>query len=290
MDALDGREARYPFPDTVFVQDRRSAIQYSREMFKQGNLDRCLVLWVDGSVEAPNFPPRERVTRVSVSAVSYLDPCSKGWKDHFTFNLLPVGSQFAAEAEFIAIHEAFRIACSFKDSVDRLVIFSDCKRVLQGMEDGSRFSFLRKKEMLGSLLAFASCLYDVGIVAELRWVPAHAGVEGNERVDKLARQLRRGGQSILAQASPLRILSNMTVALGPFASLRQALVEDMLHTPDETESNRTERNRTETESNSNEAESNSNETESNSNETESNSNDTESNSNETGRSFSGNAA
>jgi hypothetical protein len=48
-----------------------------------------------------------------------------------TFNTVPHGSTFAIEAEFIAIHEAFRVACGLKEECDRLIIFSDCQHLLQ---------------------------------------------------------------------------------------------------------------------------------------------------------------
>ena len=64
--------------------------------------------------------------------------------------------------------------------------------------DRNQNSFLTKTEILDSFLAFANCMYDVGIAVELRWVPSHFRVEGNERVDELAKRLRRSAQSVLA--------------------------------------------------------------------------------------------
>jgi hypothetical protein len=84
--------------------------------------------------------------------------------------------------------------------------------------------------MLESLLAFASCIYDQGIVVELRWVPARYRVEGNERVDELVKRLRKSAQSLLAQESPLPILSNVTITTGSLEGLRQALFEHMTQT------------------------------------------------------------
>ncbi|KAF2124483.1 hypothetical protein P153DRAFT_411527 [Dothidotthia symphoricarpi CBS 119687] len=217
------------------INDKPSAIQYGRTIFEQSIVHRCLVIWVDASVH--KFPPTKRASRLSASAVRYLDPSSKRWKESVTFNTLPYGSRFAAEAEFIAIHEAFRVAFKITDEFDRLIIFSDCQQVLQDLRAGSRLPFLTKTEMLGSLLAFANCMYDLGIAVELRWVPSHSGVEGNERVDELAKQLRRSGQSILAQKSPLRNLSNITVSAGSLESLRQALVENITQTTHGTEGN-----------------------------------------------------
>lgn len=72
---------------------------------------------------------------------------------------------------------------------------------------------------------------------ELRWVPSHSRVKGEERVDELAKRLRRSGQSILAQESPLPNLSNVTVSTCSLESLRQVLVENMTQTTHGTMSN-----------------------------------------------------
>lgn len=51
-------------------------------------------------------------------------------------------------------------------------------------------------------------------------------------MDKLAKRLRRSGQSVLAQQSPLRILSNVTVTEVSLELLREALAELMTQTTD----------------------------------------------------------
>jgi hypothetical protein len=175
-------------------------------------------------------PPTKGVNKLCASAVIYLDPSSKRWKESVTFNTLPYRSQIAAEAEYIAIHKTFLVAYNMTDDFDRLIILSDCMPVLLNLRSGSRLPFLRKMEMLESFLAFANCRYDQGIVVELRWVPAHSRVEGNERVDELVKRLRKSAQSLLAQESPLPILSNVTITIGSLEGLRQALFEHMTQT------------------------------------------------------------
>jgi hypothetical protein len=102
---------------------------------------------------------------------------------------------------------------------------SNFQNVLEGIRAGSRLPFLKKTEIFDNFLKFANGMYDLGITMELRWVPSHSGVEGNERVDELVKRFRRSGQAILAPHSSLPILSNITVMAGSLDSLRQALLE-----------------------------------------------------------------
>jgi hypothetical protein len=149
MDTNHAKESLYPFPETIIVQDKPSATQNGRAIFEQGIVDHYLVIWVDAPVH--KFPLTKRASRLTASAAGYLDPSSQRWEESVTFNTLPYGSRFAAEAEFIAIHEAFRVAHKTIDRFGRLVIFSDCQQALQDLKVGSRFSFLTKLEMLDSL-------------------------------------------------------------------------------------------------------------------------------------------
>ena len=116
-----------------------------------------------------------------------------------TFNTLPYanGACLSLEAEFIAVREGFRIACGLEREFDQLVILTDCQSILRGMAAKSKFPGLRRKDVKDDLFVLANSLYDVGITVELRWVPAHAGIEGNERVDKLAARSRKAALSLL---------------------------------------------------------------------------------------------
>jgi ribonuclease HI len=222
MNAQHKLDAVYPFPDNVVIQDRASAIRCGHDIFDQGVIDRCLVVWVDASVE--KYPSVRKANRLAVAAVRYLDLSSKSWTELVTLNSLPYGSAFAAEAEMIAIYEAFHVACKLVDDLDRVIIFSDCQSILQGLKSESSFGFLARPYWLMSLLTYANMLYDVGITAELRWIPAHSSVEGNERVDELAKRYRRSAQSILARDRPDLILHHVTIAPSSTEIFRQLLL------------------------------------------------------------------
>ncbi len=67
------------------------------------------------------------------------------------------------------------------------------------MAKTSELHGLRRKDVKDDLFVLANSLYDMGITVELRWVPAHAGIEGNERVDKLASRSSKAAISLLAK-------------------------------------------------------------------------------------------
>ena len=224
-------ESLYPFPDDIVIQDRTSAIQYSCDIFEPGVIERCLVIWVDGSVQ--KFPPTRKAKRLTASAIRYLDFSSKDWTELVTLNTLPYGTAFALEAEMIAIHEAFRKACELTNDFDRLLIFTDCQTILEGIRANSTFGILSRLDWIVNLLAYANTLYDLGITAELRWVPAHSSVEGNEQVDELAKRFRRSAQSILAEAQRDISLRHVTITSSSEELLRQILLHKAQSESDE---------------------------------------------------------
>jgi ribonuclease HI len=228
MDSRFNTESLYPFPDDIVIQDRRSAIQYGRDIFERGMIERCLVVWVDASVQ--QHPPVRRANRLGVAAVRYLNFSSKNWTEMVTMNTLRYGPAFVIEAELIAIHEAFRMACGLEKHFDRLLIFSDCQAALQGIRSKSTFSYLSCPDLISSLFTHANMLYDLGIIAELRWIPAHSSVEGNERVDELAKRFRRSAEAILAKGpSPDLILNYVTITPGSEESLHQVFLAKLMH-------------------------------------------------------------
>ncbi|KAH3982864.1 hypothetical protein HBI56_147390 [Parastagonospora nodorum] len=125
MNAHNAHEALYPFSDNIVIQDKPSSIYYGRAASEQGIIERCLVICIDTSVHA--FPPTKKASRLSALTIRLLHSSSKRWGEMITFNTVPHGSRFAIEAEFVAIHEAFRVACGLTEEYDRLIIFSDCQ-------------------------------------------------------------------------------------------------------------------------------------------------------------------
>ena len=196
MSSSDPVESLYPFPNEVIIERRAPAIDFARHAFSRSRFDRWLVMWVDGSVQ-PRLPRTKE--RISASAAGWLDFSSGVWTESVTLNSLEHGTACVIEAELTAIHEAFRIAYDQVDEFDRLTIFSDSQTVLKGLRDQSTFSFLLGKDVLDGILRYANQFYDLGLSVELRWVPGHSRVGGNERVDKLARRSRKLAVDFLSQ-------------------------------------------------------------------------------------------
>lgn len=228
MDIQNYPEALYPFVENIVIQDRASAIQYGHDIFAKGTIDRTLVIWVDGSVQ--RYPQYRRSKRTVVSAIRYLDPLSENWRELVTFNTLPYGSNFSFEAEMIAIHEAFRVACDLVDSFDHLLIFTDSQTVQHHLKGRLTFSFLSKRAWLTNLFKFANLLYDDEISAEFRWVPAHSGGEGNEKVDELAKNFRRTLQAILAKDRLFLTVESLSYVPDPIEMLRHVVMEKVVQT------------------------------------------------------------
>ncbi|KAL9111898.1 MAG: hypothetical protein Q9227_003748 [Pyrenula ochraceoflavens] len=181
-------------------------------------------MWVDGSAVDGNPTNRKsRLKRLSAAAVRYLDPSSRVWKEFVTLNTLPCGSKFALKAEFIAIPEAFRFATRLTASFDRLLIMSDCQQLLRDIKAQTKLTSRREMEWVNNFFMYTNLLHDLGINVELRWVPAHSSVEGNEPADKLAKQVRRSARWILAQELPDLIVNSITVTGSSLESICQAL-------------------------------------------------------------------
>ena len=94
----------------------------------------------------------------------------------------------------IAIREALRFITSYK--ITKAIIISDSLSVLQSLETGasqSRPNLLEEVKCMISNL-FINQAFDL----KFMWTPAHSGIVGNERADRLAKQaLQRDGTDIV---------------------------------------------------------------------------------------------
>lgn len=118
------------------------------------------------------------------------------------------------EAESIATDEAFHAASGLTDEYDGLTMIFDCQHLLHGLKAGSGLPYLSLKEKLSTLSTYANLLYDLGISVELRWLPSHFAVEGNEQVNELGTRFRRSGQGIMAREFLDHIVSDVIVTAG----------------------------------------------------------------------------
>lgn len=129
--------------------------------------DRCTHIYTDGS-------KKDDIVGFSV--------CIPSMDLSFKFRIPDYLNVFTAE--LVAIFYAFKWCSNHKDVKD-VVIFSDslsALRALEGFKEKGRFDLLNKIHCLYNNL-FAG-----GRDIWVSWVPAHVGVEGNERADILAKE------------------------------------------------------------------------------------------------------
>lgn len=94
-------------------------------------------------------------------------------------------------SEALAIEAALAVAVDKvvsrkKQKVTRVTIFSDAQRQLNAIAAAEPGNFARGTSSWREL-------QKLGVAVELRWVPGHADVEGNERADRVANLARRFG-------------------------------------------------------------------------------------------------
>lgn len=181
--------------DVIIVQSRDDAIVTARKKTCQLSpecTDKELFFYVDGS----SFYKRGKrnARECSGAAVVFQADGGQDWQERVF--PLPLKSD-ASTAEMAAISEGLAVALSQTlirpAGVRKVVIFSDSQEALSRVNELRQHTFsqewLRDKpnSVLRKLITRSQYFGRLGISVELRWVPAHSGVEGNERADAAAR-------------------------------------------------------------------------------------------------------
>jgi len=134
-----------------------------------------LTIFVDGS--------RAESGAVGYAVVWERRGGERGWagiKTHLGFN------QEAFDAECAALERALEVAARRRQPPERVTIFSDAQAALARItsdEPGPGQQYALKARKWIEMLRKAQ----PNVRIELRWCPAHEGVEGNERADKAAK-------------------------------------------------------------------------------------------------------
>jgi len=99
--------------------------------------------------------------------------------------------------ETLAIETALSLAlhqiCPRNPQITQLTILSDAKTNLRVISNLHR---KRPADPFAKGAALSESLQQRGVQTTLRWVPAHVGVEGNDRADRAARLARIFGDSV----------------------------------------------------------------------------------------------
>lgn len=185
------------FAGDVITQPRDDAILAAREAASRPRpecAEKELVFYVDGS----SFykPGKRNAKRCAGAAVVFPADDGQVWQER-VFPLPRETDAFGAE--MTAIAEGLAVALSQTltqpGGIRKVAVFSDCPGALVRLNELRQRTFseeclrseLPVNSVLRKLITRSQYFRRLGISVELRWVPAHSGVEGNVRADRAAR-------------------------------------------------------------------------------------------------------
>lgn len=191
------------FPGKVIIEEREGALQYAQRETGLASKER-MVLWTDGS--------RFRNDRLAGAAVVFQRAGSSEWiNNSFTLE----GELFAGseDSELFAIKAAIEIAAETisRDKeqgiahvpITELVIYCDCSSVLANIAAWEPYTELAThiREPLFRIIArTAAGLRKLGVQIELRWVPGHTQLPGNEQAHSIAQRAARASDPTVSTA------------------------------------------------------------------------------------------
>lgn len=138
-----------------------------------------LTLYTDASwSHPPTSPPKS-----SMAIVHRLLPSSPWTETAYTISASRRGRQ--SYCEILAIEAALGIAKTTVQrsrGITRVTVFSDAQPALDAIGKPR----VRHTDCFARGAAYSAALAGMGVEVEVRWVPGHCGVEGNERADAVA--------------------------------------------------------------------------------------------------------
>ncbi|KAJ5144461.1 reverse transcriptase [Penicillium atrosanguineum] len=171
-------QAPWQAPPEVMIEDREVAVERHNQILMKDSRERPLILYTDGSgIEG----------RIGAAAIVDLE------EQHAHSQMGDDSTSTVYAAELHAIEMALALVLESKEPWAKqaeigLVIFADSQAALKA---------LRRPRMPSGQVYLAGCLDLIwrlsgrGIRTELRWIPAHQGVIGNEIVDQHAKEAAR---------------------------------------------------------------------------------------------------
>lgn len=182
------------FLGDVIIQSRDDAILAAREA-SQPRSDKCaekeLVFYVDGS--SLYKKGKRNAKRSAGAAVVFQADDSQIWQER-VFPLPRESDAFTAEITAIAEGLAVSLSQTLTRPAEtkKVVVFSDCREALNRVDELRQRTFSEERlrserdSVVRKLITRSQYFCRIGISIELRWVPAHSGVDGNIRADRAA--------------------------------------------------------------------------------------------------------
>lgn len=190
------------FHGRIIVESREDATRTAAATTRDSTApseSRQLVFFVDGSRFTNVKDKRKRKAPVSgkaAGAAVVYQTDVKTWEER-TFNFADghksKSTETAAIAEglAIALSQVLSLDRDQRKSIGRVIIFTDCQAAMFQIEKFRCNSLaerrLRSDPIVRKLVTRSQYLRGLGVEVEIRWVPAHSGVEGNVRADAAAR-------------------------------------------------------------------------------------------------------
>lgn len=195
------------FHGQLIVESRESALLTAKKLSERQNEDD-LVYFTDGAVhlteknEGSPGPPQEKRRRKFnlAAAVAHKASEESGWK-LVSFSVPQGGKRYYLEAEMSGIAGALGMAISdilvgsSRASASRVVILTDCQAALSQLQK-RQHRLYTEKQLQGNAIARriitrSQYLHHLDVQLEIRWVPGHAGVQGNHYANTAARAMAR---------------------------------------------------------------------------------------------------
>ncbi|KAJ5313174.1 uncharacterized protein N7443_000058 [Penicillium atrosanguineum] len=168
-------QAPWQAPPEVIIEDREVAVKRHDQILAIGWRERPVILYTDGSgIEG----------RIGAAAIVDLED------QHAHSQMGDENTSTVYAAELRAIEMALALVLESTEpwaeqAKNRLIIFADSQAALKAL---GRPRMPSGQVYLAGCLELIRQLADKGIRTELRWIPAHQGVIGNEIVDQQAKE------------------------------------------------------------------------------------------------------
>ncbi|KAJ5330279.1 zinc knuckle domain protein [Penicillium atrosanguineum] len=168
-------QAPWQAPPEVIIEDREVAVKRYDQILAIGWRERPVILYTDGSgIEG----------RIGAAAIVDLED------QHAHSQMGDENTSTVYAAELRAIEMALALVLESTEpwaeqAKNRLIIFADSQAALKAL---GRPRMPSGQVYLAGCLELIRQLADKGIRTELRWIPAHQGVIGNEIVDQQAKE------------------------------------------------------------------------------------------------------